>query len=76
MDHREALNFVIKHFKIVARELSEKAGIDPHQLSRFRNGHVDFVSTTLFKVVNALEPEQRAVFYGLLQGTNQGKAAA
>lgn len=69
----EALNFVIKTFGLKAVTLSERADIDPHQLSRFRNGHVDARVSTLLKVVNALEPEQRAVFYGLLQGTSASK---
>ncbi|MBW4661006.1 MAG: helix-turn-helix domain-containing protein [Drouetiella hepatica Uher 2000/2452] len=70
MDHRESLNFVISTFKLKAVDLAQRSGVDPYQLSRFRNGRIDFLSHTLFKVVDALSYEQRAVFYGLMQGSD------
>jgi transcriptional regulator with XRE-family HTH domain len=71
VDHREALNFVIEIFGLKASEIAGKSGISEAQLSRFRSGKVDILASNLIKLANALEPQQRAVFYGLLQGQDR-----
>lgn len=63
----EALDQVIKFFSINATELAAKSGVDPTELSRFRNAHRDWGSKKLHQVIKQLSPMQKAFYYSLLQ---------
>ncbi len=67
MDHREALNTVIKVHKIKAVDIAKKSGVDVYEISKFRNGHKDMTASVFFKIVDALPPVARSHFLALRQ---------
>ncbi len=67
MDHREALNTVIKVHKIKAVDISKKSGVDVYEISKFRNGHKDMTASVFFRLVDALPPVARSHFSALRQ---------
>lgn len=65
MDHRKALNTVIKIHKIKAVDISKKSGVDVYEISKFRNGHKDMTASIFFKIIDALPPVARTHFMAL-----------
>lgn len=65
MNPRKALDQTIKHFELKAKDLAELGGITEYELSKYRRGHKDMVSTTVFRIIKALPESARFYFYSL-----------
>lgn len=80
MDFGEALRRTMFEYRITGRGLSRATGINNGQISEFRNGRYSLSIANLELVVQALEPEARAYFLGLVGGVHctplQGASAA
>jgi len=68
MDGYKALDYTLDKFQLQAKTLAAKVGINPAQLSRYRNGKADLYGETLLKIVRALPPEAKG-YYWLLTMT-------
>ena len=59
MDARVALDMTIKEFKLKASEIAEKAGMNQHELSRYRRGHSDVLASRAFQIIKALPTHRK-----------------
>lgn len=66
MDPRAALDKTLIVFNIKASEVAKKAGIGANELSRYRRGHNDMLSTRAFDIVRALPLHAQMYFWNLL----------
>lgn len=76
MDYREAFNKTLEMFEIRASDLSERSGVDPSRLSKFRNGHHDLRSGALANLINALPSDARAYYYLLVMSNGSSPVAS
>lgn len=67
MDYREAFNLTLDKFKISAKSLAQKSGVQERQISHFRNGK-DLMAETLFALVAALPSEAQIYFFSCIGG--------
>ncbi|MDJ0903729.1 MAG: hypothetical protein QNJ55_33560 [Xenococcus sp. MO_188.B8] len=54
MHPREALNKVIEVHKLKAVDIAKASGVNVHEISKFRNGHKDMMTSTFFKIAYSL----------------------
>jgi transcriptional regulator with XRE-family HTH domain len=65
MDARVALDITLKKFKLKAAEIAEKAGMNQHELSRYRRGHSDVLASRAFQIIKALPTHAQIHFWML-----------
>lgn len=65
MKPQEALDTTLKYFKIKAVDLSRNSGIDPYKISKYRRGHKDMGSVSVFRLLNALPTKAKLYFLHL-----------
>ena len=65
MEPRIALDKTIKFFKLKAIDISRASGVDRFELSKYRRGHKDMGSLSVFQIVNALPIRAKLYFFHL-----------
>jgi transcriptional regulator with XRE-family HTH domain len=79
MDPRDALDKTIRLFKLNAKELADRSGVDAQMISKYRNKHRDMHSLNVFKVTQALPASAKGYFLSLMlfsepTDTSKGKS--
>ena len=67
MNYRDAFNQTLEKFKISAKSLALKSGVQERQISQFRHGK-DLMAETLFALVAALPSEAQAYYFSCIGG--------
>lgn len=68
MDIAGAFDKTLKHCKLSAREVAERAGMDEGVVSKFRNRRQRIYTDTLEKLLDGLNDEAKIYFFSLLFG--------
>lgn len=66
MDPRDALDKTLSTFGIKAADLAATSGINPEEISRYRNKRKDMNSLNLYRLVSALPPPARFYWSSLM----------
>ncbi len=66
MNSGEALDFVLRHFDLQAKELAERSGVNAETISRYRNNSRDIKSDNLISILKAMPSEARHMFIALV----------
>jgi len=66
MDFGEALRRTMFEFRISGAKLGRKTGVNPSQISEFKNGGASLSVINLQKVIQALSPEEQAYYFSLI----------
>jgi hypothetical protein len=66
MDPRKALDQTLKIFNLKASDVAKKAGMGSNELSRYRRGHNDILSSRAFDIVRALPLQAQMYFWVLI----------
>ena len=75
MDFRDAFNETLEHYQIKASELSEVSGLDPVQISKFRNKHKNMQTHNFQKLIDALPANARMYFWYLVMADDENVSA-
>jgi DNA-binding Xre family transcriptional regulator len=71
MDFRDAFNETLEHYQIKALELSELSGLDPVQISKFRNKHKNMQTHNFQRLIEALPSAAKMYFWYLVMADDQ-----
>lgn len=66
MDPRDALDKTIRMFKLNAKELADRSGVDAQMISKYRNKRKDMRSLNVFRVTQALPASAKGYFLSLM----------
>jgi len=66
MDFSTAFKITLDTFNLKASDISLSSGVDPHEISRFKNGRKDFTSKKLAKLIQGLPDQAQAYFWSLM----------
>ena len=71
MEGYKALDHTLDKFQLQAKTLAIQVGINPTQLSRYRNGKADLYGETLLRILKALPPEAKGYYWLLTMTENE-----
>lgn len=66
MKSGEALDFVLRHFDLQAKEIAERSGVSAETISRYRNNSRDIKSHNLISILRAMPRDARHMFVALI----------
>ena len=66
MDFGEALRRTMFEYRVTGRDLASKTGINPSQISEFKNGRVSLSIPNLELLIQALDDDARAYMLSLV----------
>jgi transcriptional regulator with XRE-family HTH domain len=66
MNSGKALDFVINHFDLQAKELADLSGVAAETISRYRNNARDIKADNLINILKAMPSDARHMFISLV----------
>ncbi len=70
----EALRRTIFEYRLAGKSLAEESGLSERQISQFKNGHTDMLSSSLLKLVEAMPQDARSYFLENAFGVRSGNS--
>lgn len=71
----EALRRTIFEYRLEGKALAAESGLSQRQISQFKNGHTDLLSSSLIRLVEAMPQDARSYFVENAFGIRPGKAS-
>lgn len=71
MDFRDAFNETLERYQIKASELAELSGLDPVQISKFRNKHKNMQTHNFQRLIEALPSAAKMYFWYLVMSEDE-----
>ncbi|WP_055076876.1 helix-turn-helix transcriptional regulator [Pseudanabaena sp. 'Roaring Creek'] len=66
MNSGKALDYVINHFDLQAKQLAELSGVAAETISRYRNNSRDIKADNLVSILRAMPSEARHMYVALV----------